>query len=55
MTAGASHLSNVILEKDYAPSSPKVAVAEAVEWAEAKLMELERSFDATYPWRNMGD
>lgn len=53
MTAGAAHHSKVILEKDYSPSSPEIAMVEAAEWAEAKLAELQRSFDNTYPWRNI--
>lgn len=53
MTAGMSHHSNVILEKTYDLSAPKSAIREAVEWAEAKLNELERKFDSTYPWRKV--
>jgi len=51
MTAGAAHASNVILELAYDPSSPDQAVAEAVQWAETKLKEVERKFESTYPWR----
>lgn len=51
MTAGAAHTSNVIYELAYDPSSPEQAVRGAVKWAEAKLQELERKFESTYPWR----
>jgi hypothetical protein len=51
MTAGAAHASSVIRELAYDPASPDVAVAEAAKWAEAKLKELERKFEGTYPWR----
>ena len=51
MTAGASISSNVILEKPYDSSKPKVAIEESVLWAEKKITELELKFDATYPWR----
>ncbi len=51
MTAGASHHSNVILEKPYDIRFPQIAVAEAVDWAENKLRELKTKFDNTYPWR----
>ncbi len=53
MTAGASYKSNVVLEQAYTPSSPGAAVAEASNWAEAKLKELQRLFNSTYPWRNI--
>lgn len=51
MTAGAAHASNVIRELAYDPASPNAAVANAAGWAEAKLNELERKFEGTYPWR----
>lgn len=51
MTAGASHASNVILEKAYDPSAPETAINEAITWAEEKLVELEKDFKDTYPWR----
>ena len=51
MTAGAAHASNVIRELAYDPASPDAAITEAASWAEAKLMELERKFEGTYPWR----
>ncbi|MBI3775971.1 MAG: hypothetical protein HY273_10540 [Gammaproteobacteria bacterium] len=51
MTAGASHASNVINELPYDPSSPSHAIGNAVQWAEAKLQELQRKFEGTYPWR----
>lgn len=51
MTAGAAHTSNVIQELAYDPFSPDQAVDEAAQWAEAKLQELERKFEHTYPWR----
>lgn len=51
MTAGASHTSNVILEKSYDRAFPGKGISEAVKWAEAKLQELERKFELTYPWR----
>jgi len=51
MTAGVSHLSNVILEKSYDLAAPQIAVQEAVTWAESKLDELQRQFESTYPWR----
>jgi hypothetical protein len=52
MTAGASHTSKVILEKAYDPSDPEPAITESVDWVEAKLIELKRAFEKTYPWRN---
>lgn len=51
MTAGASIASNVILEQAYDPNAPEAAVAASVQWAEQKIAELERKFNATYPWR----
>jgi len=54
MTAGAAQTSNVIKELAYDPSSPGRAVEEAVGWAEDKLRELKRVYDATYPWRSRG-
>ncbi|MDO8291839.1 MAG: hypothetical protein Q7T29_03070 [Gallionella sp.] len=51
MTAGASHTSNVINELSYDPSSPQQAINDAVIWAEAKLQEIQRKFESTYPWR----
>jgi hypothetical protein len=51
MTAGASVASNVILEQAYDSKSPDSAIAASVEWAEGKVAELERRFNATYPWR----
>jgi hypothetical protein len=51
MTAGAAHTSNVIQELPYDPSSPDQAIAEAVQWAEGKLQELQRKLNSTYPWR----
>lgn len=51
MTAGASHASNVIREMAYDAKSPDEAVRGAAEWAEAKLGELQRKFESTYPWR----
>jgi hypothetical protein len=54
MTAGISHHSNVILEKDYDLSAPEVAISEIVSWAENKLKEVKEKFDFTYPWRNVG-
>ena len=54
VTAGASHASNVIRELSYDESSPQQAISEAVEWAEAKLQELQVKFDGTYPWRKGG-
>ena len=51
MTAGAEHASNVIRELAYDPTSPEQAVAEAVQWAESKLKEIEGKFETTYPWR----
>ncbi len=53
MTAGASYLSNVILEKTYDPASPQRALQEAVTWAESKLNELQKKFEKTYPWRRI--
>jgi hypothetical protein len=43
--------SNVIHELPYDQSSPDQAIAEAVQWAEGKLQELQRKFESTYPWR----
>jgi hypothetical protein len=54
VTAGAEHSSNVIHRLMYDPSSPERALGEAVEWAEAKIKELERKFKGTYPWRADG-
>ena len=54
MTAGISHHSKVILEKDYDLSSPGAAISEIVGWAEDKLKEIKEKFDFTYPWRNVG-
>jgi hypothetical protein len=51
MTAGASHSSNVILEKEYEAGTEPLRVREAAEWAERKLAELGRELDSTYPWR----
>ena len=51
MTAGASIASNVILEQAYDSESPDSAIADSIEWAERKIAELERGFNATYPWR----
>lgn len=51
MTAGASHASNVIKELSYDPSLPQQAINDAVTWAEAKLQEMQRKFESTYPWR----
>jgi hypothetical protein len=51
MTAGASIASNVILEASYDPSNPKPAVEESTKWAEKCLSELEKKFNALYPWR----
>lgn len=51
MTAGAAHASNVIKELQYDAASPKEAIAEAAQWAEAKLHELQHKFESTYPWR----
>ena len=50
-TAGASKLSNVIFETPYDPTFPAPAVQAATAWAEAKIKELQRTFDLTYPWR----
>ena len=54
MTAGASITSNVILEQAYDENRMEESVASAVEWAEAKISELERKFDNVYPWRIRG-
>ncbi|MFZ2541276.1 MAG: hypothetical protein WAW75_05815 [Gallionella sp.] len=54
MTAGASHASNVINELSYDPSSSQQAISDAVQWAEAKLQEMQRKFESTYPWRARG-
>ena len=51
MTAGISHASNIILEHTYEPGSLNRAVQRVVGWAENKLNELQRRFNATYPWR----
>ena len=51
MTAGASVASNVILEQAYDSKLPDAAIAASVKWAEGKFAELERRFNATYPWR----
>ncbi|MCC6503393.1 MAG: hypothetical protein IT362_09690 [Deltaproteobacteria bacterium] len=51
MTAGAAHFSNVILEKSYDVTNPKLALKESVHWAEKKMEELKIKFESTYPWR----
>lgn len=51
MTAGASVTSNVILEQAYDESAPHEAIDDAVNWAEAKIVELQRKFDIVFPWR----
>lgn len=52
MTLGASAASKVILESRYDPDSPSEAVNFAVQWAEEKLKELEKSFqESYYPYR----
>lgn len=51
ITAGAAHASNVIHELAYDPAAPDEALGTAVLWAEAKLKQLQRRFDDTYPWR----
>lgn len=51
MTAGASFTSNVILEHAYDDAAPHEAIDAAVHWAEAKIVELNRKFDALFPWR----
>jgi hypothetical protein len=51
MTAGAAHTSNVIKELQYDSASPTEAIAEAAQWAEEKLHELQHKFESTYPWR----
>lgn len=53
MTAGISHHSNVILEKDFDLDAPEIVVGEIVGWAEKKLKEIKEKFDFTYPWRNV--
>lgn len=52
MTAGAAHLSNVILETGYDPDTPDQVLTEISAWAESKLDELQRAMDSTYPWRH---
>jgi hypothetical protein len=54
MTAGFSHLSAVILEQPYNATSLGSEIAEATQWAELKLQELQAKFDSTYPWRHKG-
>jgi division protein CdvB (Snf7/Vps24/ESCRT-III family) len=51
MTAGASYASNVILEKEYDPDEPQVAVSESTEWAEERLSEMKAKLNLLYPWR----
>ena len=51
MTAGASVISNVILEQSYDEASLHEALDAAVKWAEAKILELERKFQTVFPWR----
>ena len=53
ITAGASHLSNVILEKPYDPMLPESALGEACAWAENKLQELKGKLANSYPWRRV--
>jgi hypothetical protein len=55
MTAGASAFSKVILEKSYSLDKPGPALAEATEWAESMLKELQTTLDNTYPWRKKID
>lgn len=54
MTAGASVLSNVILEQGYDHTNCTTRVSEAIAWAEEKIAELQRKFDDLYPWRMRG-
>ena len=54
MTVGASVTSNVMLEQGYDEATPHEGLITAIEWAEAKIVELERKFDALYPWRRQG-
>ncbi len=51
MTVGASNTSNVILEKEYKSISPIDDIKDATQWAEAKLIELEKELNDQYPWR----
>lgn len=51
MTAGASVLSNTILEHGYDSENPEPSVVEVIDWAEKKILELQRRFDTTFPWR----
>lgn len=51
MTVGASNTSNVILEKEYKSISPIDDIKGATQWAEAKLVELEKKLNDQYPWR----
>ena len=51
MTAGASVLSNVILEHTYDEQNRFASISNAITWAEEKVIELQRKFDDLYPWR----
>jgi hypothetical protein len=51
MAAGASVASKVVLEQAYSPNCLDAVLKPAVEWAEAKVAELQRKFESTYPWR----
>jgi hypothetical protein len=51
MTAGASITSNVILEQTYNEGAHYEAIDKAVQWAEAKILELQRKYDSLFPWR----
>ncbi|MBI5141335.1 MAG: hypothetical protein HZA20_03965 [Nitrospirae bacterium] len=51
MTAGAAIYSNVILDKDYDPESPKYAISDVTTWAEDKLNEIKKGLNNNYPWR----
>jgi hypothetical protein len=55
MTAGASVLSNVILETRYDPTELDASMATAVAWLEGKRKEVGRRLSDVYPWAQKSD
>jgi hypothetical protein len=52
MTRGASVASNVIRESIYTADTLHSQLLDGVQWAEAKLKDLEHGFQTSYPWRS---
>jgi len=64
MTAGASVMSNVILEQAYDAANPDQAIAAATEWAEQRRVRLQERYSEIdgytpprlmFPWRQDSD